>query len=342
MQSFHVPLILSLFLTWIQNLRGYNIPLTGKWNLTDNRITATFKLNTTFGTDVLSVLQAGGISPNPLIGYGDTVLRPISYRNWTYSHYFYLSYSDAHKAITLELDELDTFCCVHLNNRRIICTDNSFIRTSISVSPWIRQGWNFLQLNFKSTPLMAKSAYWRLSPNPPPPECWPSIFKGECHVNAVRTTQASFGWDWGPAFPIQGFWKIPALRYGKLWLGDGLRFYPIRKGSLWKAAVSVEVVGGTPNRKVCVHVKLDGGLMDNWGKRCYSAKRNRTSIWMELPLTGNTSVTPWWPLGIRSGPHLYALTVRLLSYWGGYPVDGRSFWVGFRQVELVQVNFINL
>ncbi|KAM7540936.1 hypothetical protein Aperf_G00000022571 [Anoplocephala perfoliata] len=336
MQSFHAPLILSLLLIWIQTFRGHRIPLTGKWNLTNDEITVTFRLNTTFGTDIFSILQASGISPNPLIGYGDTVLRPISYRNWTYSHYFYLSYFEVRKAITLELDELDAFCCVYLNHRQIICTDNSFIRTAIPISPWIQHGWNFLQLDFKSTPLMAKLAYQKLSPNPPPPECWPSIYKGECYINAVRTTQASFGWDWGPAFPIQGFWKIPALRYGKVWLGEGLRFYPILQGSIWKAAVSVEVVGETPTRKVCVYVKLGGGLMNDWEKLCFSTRQNRTSIWMELSLTGNASVKPWWPLGIRSGPHLYDLMIKLRSYRGGYPIDSRLFWVGFRQVELVQ------
>ncbi|VUZ56171.1 unnamed protein product [Hymenolepis diminuta] len=185
---------------------------------------------------------------------------------------------------------------------------------------------------------MAKSAYQKLAPNPPPPKCWPSTFNGECFINAVRTTQASFGWDWGPAFPIQGFWKTPVLRFNVLWLGDGVQFYPTLKGSTWKAGVSVEILGGDPNSKVCVIVKLGGGLMKNWEKRCVLIERNGTNVWMELPLNGNLSVVPWWPIGVHSGPQLYALMIQLRNEWGGYPLDSRSFNVGFRQVELIQVN----
>jgi hypothetical protein len=30
--------------------------------------------------------------------------------------------------------------------------------------------------------------------------------KGECHANFIRKMQASFSWDWGPAFPSMGLW----------------------------------------------------------------------------------------------------------------------------------------
>lgn len=39
-----------------------------------------------------------------------------------------------------------------------------------------------------------------------PPECTPDQYNGECHVNFLRKMQASFAWDWGPAFPSVGIW----------------------------------------------------------------------------------------------------------------------------------------
>ena len=39
-----------------------------------------------------------------------------------------------------------------------------------------------------------------------PPECVPAAYHGECHVNHIRKMQASFSWDWGPAFPSMGIW----------------------------------------------------------------------------------------------------------------------------------------
>ena len=52
-----------------------------------------------------------------------------------------------------------------------------------------------------------------------PPACVPEVFQGVCHANHIRkmqvgpgahlVPQASFSWDWGPAFPSSGVW-LPA------------------------------------------------------------------------------------------------------------------------------------
>ncbi len=44
-----------------------------------------------------------------------------------------------------------------------------------------------------------------------PPECVDPQFQGECHANHIRKMQASFSWDWGPAFPSMGIWQPIAL-----------------------------------------------------------------------------------------------------------------------------------
>lgn len=41
-----------------------------------------------------------------------------------------------------------------------------------------------------------------------PPICNPDSYNGECHVNYIRKMQASFSWDWGPAFPSMGIWCV--------------------------------------------------------------------------------------------------------------------------------------
>lgn len=333
---------LPLLLLLIQTGQNYSVPLSGHWSLSDGNSILHFSLISN-GTDVYSVLQEIGFIADPLRGYGDKELRYISYKNWTFSHYFRVDYPEVLKITSLEIDEVDTFCCVYLNNHLLICTENSFIRTILPIDSVLRYGWNFLQLVFKSTPLMAKESYQKLSPNPPLPACWPDIFRGECYVNAVRTTQAAFGWDWGPAFPIQGFWKLPFLRFGEVWLGDGLRFFPVMVERGWKASVSVEVLRSSSSvmtdRNVCIHAKLGGGLMHEWTGHCISLRHRETNVWLELTLASNTTVKPWWPLGVRAGPHLYALSVQLRDPLGDLLIDRKSFWVGFREVELVQVRY---
>merc|ERR1719460_3552782 len=56
-----------------------------------------------------------------------------------------------------------------------------------------------------------------------PPQCVPPEFKGVCHANHIRKMQASFSWDWGPAFPSSGIWlpirlsmtDFPRIKYLK-------------------------------------------------------------------------------------------------------------------------------
>ncbi|VDD75001.1 unnamed protein product [Mesocestoides corti] len=331
--------VLLVLIQWILLGYGSTVPLSGEWSVTDGDITVEFNL-TSGGTDVYSVLKNSGLIDDPLRGYGDTELRYISHKNWTFSHRFQVHYPAVTETVVLELREVDTFCCVHLNGKFLTCTDNSFIHVNIPITSALRYGWNSLQLAFRSTPLMAKVAYKKLSPDPPLPECWPDIFKGECRINAVRTTQASFGWDWGPAFPIQGFWKLPQLRFSNVRIGDGLRFFPVMSGSSWKAFVSVEILDDGGDRRnsniYCVYLKLGGGLMSTWAKRCFFAENGERNVWMELPLVSNTTVRPWWPNGVHSGPHLYSLKVKLRSHDEGPMIDHKSYWVGFRQMELVQ------
>jgi hypothetical protein len=62
---------------------------------------------------------------------------------------------------------------------------------------------NKLVVNFQSTPAYAAE---QDAINPTAPRKLSDEFHGESHVNMVRTMQASFGWDWGPALPSQGIW----------------------------------------------------------------------------------------------------------------------------------------
>lgn len=64
-----------------------------------------------------------------------------------------------------------------------------------------------MTVNFASAVKVAKDVYDKQSANyTVPPTCVPKNYNGECHVNHVRKMQASFGWDWGPAFPSAGIW----------------------------------------------------------------------------------------------------------------------------------------
>ena len=79
-----------------------------------------------------------------------------------------------------------------------------------------------------------------------PPVCIPEVFQGVCHANHIRKMQvvvvplvqkkdpsilrfdhqASFSWDWGPAFPSSGIW-LPIRSTSHLHC-QTFTIYPIR------------------------------------------------------------------------------------------------------------------
>lgn len=147
----------------------------------------------------------------------------------------FLVSSDFAKArkVVLIFYGIDTFANVSLNNHTIGQTSNMFLRyifdvtdyikvrklysnnikyisldTKISFYIWdIQEGQNLLQVAFRSAVKVAEDLYNEQRKSyVVPPVCAPREYHGQCHVNHIRKMQASFSWDWGPAFPSVGIW----------------------------------------------------------------------------------------------------------------------------------------
>lgn len=319
------------------------IPLSRMWKITDGNISINWQpIN---GADVLSAMVEEGLIKNPLEGYGDTEYRNISQRYWTFSTEFPTFFLDEEKKfVFLELDEVDLFAWVSVNKRFVFYTSNSFVKSTYPIGQFLVDppALNLLELQFLPTQVVA-SYLARRTQNPPPPTCWPPSYHGECHVNMVRTTQASFGWDWGPAFPIQGFWQIPRILSVRnlAYLGEGILFYPILKSVddhnyLWNAKVSVEIimVGQGKTEWFCLETKIDG-LMFEWASRCFFVSDIRVNP--SFFMFHDQTAIPWWPNGVHSGPKVYNLQIHLKNDYGRI-IDSAYMEVGFRQVELLQVS----
>ena len=70
-----------------------------------------------------------------------------------------------------------------------------------------QEGSNKLEVLFAS-PLLISTKFYRMQKVDYEvfPTCTPEDYNGECHINHIRKMQASYGWDWGPAFPSIGIW----------------------------------------------------------------------------------------------------------------------------------------
>ena len=79
-----------------------------------------------------------------------------------------------------------------------------------------------------------------------PPACIPKELQGECHANFIRKMQASYAWDWGPAFPSDGIWKPIEV---KVWYSYvEMKVTSVFHEDSW--AIDTEVFIDTPDESV--------------------------------------------------------------------------------------------
>lgn len=134
--------------------------------------------------------------------------------------------NNPYQYINLVFDGLDTFSKIYLNDELIGKSDNMFVKFIFNITPYVKvcylswnpyvlyclhsycfQENNNLTIKFDSPIKTAEYLYMKQAEDYiVPPKCVPKEYNGECHANFVRKMQASFSWDWGPAFPSVGIW----------------------------------------------------------------------------------------------------------------------------------------
>ncbi|CAI2738811.1 unnamed protein product [Dicrocoelium dendriticum] len=330
----------------------HRTPLNGSWEIRSSK--QDISIEVISGADMFSALWTKGIISDPLSGKQDSQYRSHAWEDWTFQHIFRTAPKRTQNEVTeLCWDGIDTFCDVALNGIILGTGNNSFLYVCWDVSQYIRpDAENELKLVCQSTLRTAnRTAMERKKRGQPtaPPECWRDEQHGECNINLVRTTQASTSWDWGPAFPIQGFWHPPCLitSPSNIRLGEGFKFYSfVNKDTFaqrWSAYASVEVLRPSDrgvlkgSETLCIIFMLDSWSPPN-GKTCFAMARNVTQKDVRVSiLTNSDGIEPWWPNGMFSGPRTYDLSLTLSSE-DDFVLDQAQYLVGFREVQLVEVS----
>lgn len=156
-----------------------------------------------------------------LAGKNDQAYRWVGNENWTYTTSFTIDHFIARsQSVKLVLHGVDTIASVYLNGQEIGQTDNMFVRYRFDIKPHLKLAGleNILAIKFES-PIRysARKSSSSLKQNKGkviPPYCPSPAQRGECHINFIRKMQASFSWDWGPAFPSMGIYKNIDIEYG--------------------------------------------------------------------------------------------------------------------------------
>ncbi|XP_059473600.1 beta-mannosidase-like isoform X2 [Neocloeon triangulifer] len=290
---------------------------------------------------IFNDLQKEGVLGDELFyRFGDTENRWVSRDNWTFHTEFNTSEDILKSAKTnLVFDGINSVADVFFNGKKLCGCKNMFTRFVFPITDILKKDGsvNQLMVKFQSTIAYAAQQY---NKTPTKPSCVPPYFHGECHVNMVRTMQASFGWDWGPALPSQGLWKTVYL--------EGVTSVAIQdvkclisleaKEEFWKVDVTafLDVSERGPET-----VDVVVSLVAKDGKKVVSESNKVTIEGGDEPNVKTVLSVPielvdmWWPNGMNKSQPLYEISIALKN--ADEILVEKKTRIGFRTIELIQV-----
>ena len=286
--------------------------------------------------------NAGVLKDDLYYRFNDLEYRWVAQQDWTYTGMFSLSREQLEVSmIELDCHGLDTVANVVINGLEIGKSLNMFVRYIWNAKTATVVGDNMIQITFQSPIAYSQDKFDQqvAERHLVPSVCQPDVFQGGCHANHIRKMQASFSWDWGPAFPSSGIW-LPI----NLVLFD----YPRIKYALWEVKESSEdvfeikisaIMNGPKGLFSCkMGFAIDDVLTEQLVDEIFDADENNELIWSVTRNVSKSDIEMWWPNG-RGKQALYDLHISI--YLAGMeeqegPVDRITKRVAFRTVELVQ------
>ncbi|XP_051941278.1 beta-mannosidase isoform X1 [Hippocampus zosterae] len=306
--------------------------LDGEWDLWNSN--KSFFLPARVPGCVHTALQQRGLIQDPYFRFNDLLYEWISLDNWTYATTFAVSKElRSKRQVLLILDGVDTAASVWLNGALVGRTDNMFRSYVFPIRELLKAEENTLLVRFLSSIVYAAQRRNAHAAYAIPPECPPSVQKGQCHVNFIRKAQSSFSWDWGPSFPGAALWKGVRLEaYDSLRLVHlaALPLYDAGRSS-WSLQVDVLVDALQPT---LAQITLD--LPELLSRVAFPAniRPGTAKYTFTLSVDASADVRLWWPKGVGEQTS-YRLLLTARSPDGVALLQAHSK-VYFRRVELVQ------
>ncbi|XP_054259027.1 beta-mannosidase isoform X2 [Macrosteles quadrilineatus] len=335
-------LIATLALVLMNSFRSLSVsaqPFT--LNLSSNswyaeNANSSIKVEAKIPGGIFTDLLRSGILPKDLFyRFNDEDYRWVSKDDWMYTTNFDVDMNILKKvSVYLEFEGLDTIAKVILNGKTLGQTENMFLLYRFNVKQILQVNNNSLTVMLTS-PVTAAQHAAQQSAYQVPPACVPMEYHGECHVNYLRKMQASFAWDWGPAFPSLGIWKDVVLRGYNAANARHVVVETKPEKVDWKVSVTLYLDVDLP-----VSGTITATLMLNTTNNVtselpvtISPEKNNPSLVFSVP---KESVQLWWPNG-QGQQHLYSLTVGFVS---GQEHTYKTIKVGFRTVSLEQMEAV--
>ncbi|XP_078033750.1 beta-mannosidase [Augochlora pura] len=312
--------------------------LTGK--ITTNKSDHDIEFVGTVPGGVYTDLYKANIILENLMGSNDINNRWIGNQSVTYTKRFYVNETLLHTSkVILIFHGLDTFATISINAQEIGKTSNMFLQYTYDVTEHLKMGDNLLSVCFNSAIKEAKFLYeTQALKYIVPPVCVPKTYNGECHINHIRKMQASFSWDWGPAFPSMGIWKsVELIPVNDIFI-TSITTDVFKERKFWYVigTISLEIaqqkdVQFLPCQISCV-LNIDKETNIQNSSTIILNTHNapvETNISLRIPLK---LIDKWWPNGYGNQT-LYSFTVIAAT---NNTAKQKSVRIGFRTVKLVQ------
>ncbi|KAK8727944.1 hypothetical protein OTU49_009522 [Cherax quadricarinatus] len=330
------------------HLRPSDIIVNSQWSLSSSNHSVTVS-GTVPGGVYSDLLLADVLTGGDLYyRYNDLDYRWVAEENWTYST---LVQGDAallgHERVALIFEGLDTVARVLVNDELVGTSDNMFVRYVYDVKQLLKESEdNTLQVEFESPVEYAARQYEAQAADyVVPPKCVDDAYKGVCHANHIRKMQASFSWDWGPAFPNLGIWKDWHLTGWNTLLVSDVFFSAVPASPLptvpdhdlrpsWIITVKVWCDAAIQSGNVFGNVVITvGNIYTSEHPVSATVEHYETQLTFTFTIDEG-EIEMWWPNGYGSQP-LYNMTI-LWTDTNQSETSSKSIRVGFRTVELNQ------
>lgn len=180
-------------------MKTNKIDLSGIWNLS----CANWKNKTipaTLPGDNCTALLAAEEIPDPYYGRNENDVQWIRKYDWEYQRDFEVPKSMLiYDSIFINIESLDTFGIVYINDHKVLSGDNMFARYRCNVKKHLKPGKNHIRILIKAVePISQKIAEQQ------PLELYMNSGSKSPHLNLVRKVHCHGGWDWGITLMVSG------------------------------------------------------------------------------------------------------------------------------------------
>ncbi|MDR6550318.1 glycosyl hydrolase 2 galactose-binding domain-containing protein [Paenibacillus qinlingensis] len=242
----------------------------------------------------------------------------IEHWEWTYRREFHLEKVKEGYPV-LELNGLDTFADIYLNDRLLLQADNMFRCYRIDTAGLLREGVNTLEIKFHTIAEGVKNK---------PFASYNAAFTNERVY--VRRMQCTFGWDWVNRFVSYGIWRSVRLVFEETASIDDVFVYT---KAIDPRGAALEYCLKT-SRRISDQVWVEVMIVNAVGLVVW--KNNKKLIGHDLSLSIDLPEPElWWPAGYGGQPLYTAITI--LRTESGHVLDECKNEFGIRTVRIEQL-----